>query len=69
MASNANKTTKPAPEPAPVGAPRQLEGGRAVNVYLDAASITKAERLGDGVISKGIRIALQAAKITTKGKQ
>lgn len=42
----------------PVGAPRQLDGGKRVNVYLDAASLARAAELGDGNVSEGIRIAL-----------
>lgn len=52
-----DKPTKP--PAAPVGAPRKLKGGRRVNVYLDDASIAEAERLGAGIVSEGIRIALQ----------
>jgi hypothetical protein len=41
-----------------VGRPAELEGGARKNVYLDAASIAKAKKLGKGNISVGIRIAL-----------
>jgi hypothetical protein len=38
--------------------PQEMDGGERRNVYLDAASITKARKLGEGRISLGIRIAL-----------
>ena len=41
-----------------VGRPVELEGGGRRNVYLDAASITRAVKLGKGNLSEGIRIAL-----------
>lgn len=41
-----------------VGAPAKLDGGRRVNVYLDASSIAAAERIGEGNVSEGIRRAL-----------
>ena len=41
-----------------VGRPAELEGGERKNVYLDAASVAKARKLGKGNISVGIRIAL-----------
>lgn len=37
---------------------RKLQGGRRVNVYLDAESLAKASRIGGGNVSEGIRIAL-----------
>lgn len=43
------------------GRPPELDGGRRVNVYLDAASIATASRLGQGNVSDGIRIALAKA--------
>lgn len=42
------------------GRPRTV-GGKNVNIYLDADSIERAKRLGDGSVSQGIRRALQAA--------
>lgn len=41
-----------------VGAPRGLEDGQAIKVYLDDASIVRARLLGAGNVSKGIREAL-----------
>lgn len=41
-----------------VGRPAELEGGVRKNVYLDAASIAKARKLGKGNFSLGLRIAL-----------
>ncbi|WP_434627071.1 hypothetical protein [Chromobacterium sp. CV08] len=42
------------------GAPPRMEGGARHNVYLDAESIDIAQALGDGNISRGIRLALRA---------
>ncbi|AXE33150.1 hypothetical protein [Chromobacterium phragmitis] len=42
------------------GAPQKMQGGARHNVYLDAASIAAALALGDGNISRGIRLALKA---------
>lgn len=42
----------------PVGAPRQMDGGKRVNVYLDSDSLARAAELGGGNVSEGIRIAL-----------
>lgn len=44
--------------PGVVGRPPEMEGGKRVNVYLDAASLARASRLGDGNVSEGIRRAL-----------
>lgn len=44
----------------PLGAPRKLDAGRAVNVFLDAASLARAAEFGAGNVSEGIRIALAA---------
>lgn len=44
-----------------VGRPAEMSGGKRVNVYLDAESITIAERLGRGNVSEGIRRALIAS--------
>lgn len=43
-----------------VGRPAKLAGGKRVNVYLDASSLTRAAELGSGNVSEGIRIALAA---------
>ena len=40
------------------GAPRALEAGQAIKVYLDDASIERARSFGQGNVSKGIRLAL-----------
>lgn len=40
------------------GRPAELDQGRAVRVYLDAASLDAAARLGSGNVSAGIRAAL-----------
>ena len=45
-------------EPLKKGRPAELKDGRAINVYLDAESISAAEALGNGSISAGIRAAL-----------
>lgn len=44
--------------PGEVGRPAEMEGGKRVNVYLDAQSLARAARLGDGNVSEGIRRAL-----------
>lgn len=36
-----------------------MEKGKRVNVYLDALSLATANKLGNGNVSEGIRIALQ----------
>lgn len=46
----------------PVGAPPKMKDGRKMHVYLDAATIEIAQRLGDGNISEGIRKAVAAYK-------
>lgn len=46
-------------ENAPVGRPPELKAGQCKNVYLDALSIERAERLGGGNVSEGIRLALK----------
>ncbi len=43
------------------GRPAEMEGGKRVNVYLDAASLAAAAALGDGNVSEGIRKALKAS--------
>ncbi len=45
-------------KPPSVGRPAEMDGGKRVNVYLDAASLAAAAALGDGNVSEGIRIAL-----------
>lgn len=49
------------------GRPTELEGGKRVNVYLDAASIAIATRLGNGNVSEGIRTALKLASDASQG--
>ena len=44
------------------GRPEEMDGGKRVNVYLDAASLERARDIGNGNISVGIRIALAQAK-------
>ncbi len=44
-----------------VGRPSEMAGGKAVNVYLDAESISIATKLGNGNVSEGIRKALKQA--------
>ena len=46
--------------PRPVGRPPEIDAGRRVQVYLDAASLRIAARLGGGNTSAGIRAALAA---------
>ena len=41
------------------GRPYQMDGGRRVQVYLDAESIDRAEQIGCGNVSAGIREALR----------
>ena len=36
-----------------------MDGGRRVQVYLDAESIDRAEQIGGGNVSAGIREALK----------
>jgi hypothetical protein len=50
-------TSKPKTNP---GRPPSLSGGKRVNVYLDAASIKAADKLGGGNVSEGIRKSLLA---------
>lgn len=45
----------------PIGRPAELDGGRAIKVYLDAESIAIAKRLGNDNVSEGIRKALKQA--------
>ena len=44
------------------GRPIEMQGGKKVNVYLDAESIAMAKALGIGNVSEGIRKALRASK-------
>ncbi len=44
------------------GRPSEMEGGKRVNVYLDADSLEIASVLGKGNVSEGIRKALSKAK-------
>lgn len=43
------------------GRPSEMTGGKRVNVYLDAASLKAAAKLGSGNVSEGIRKALEIA--------
>ncbi len=52
------KQTKPKASP---GRPPSLSGGKRVNVYLDAASLKAADKLGGGNVSEGIRMSLNNA--------
>lgn len=45
--------------PAKLGRPVEMDGGKRVNVYLDAASLARAAELGGGNVSEGIRAALK----------
>ena len=45
-----------------IGRPSEMEGGKAVKVYLDAESIAIATKLGNGNVSEGIRKALKQAE-------
>lgn len=42
------------------GRPPKMGGGGRINVYLDAASVEAARRLGEGNVSLGIRRAIEA---------
>lgn len=46
------------------GRPRKIDAGRRVNVWLDQASVERAEVLGDGNVSAGVRKALADSKKT-----
>ena len=43
------------------GRPTEMDGGKRVNVYLDAESIALATRIGKGNVSEGIRKAIKIA--------
>lgn len=45
-----------------VGRPNEMEGGKRVQVYLDAESLAIANKLGSGNVSEGIRKALKQAE-------
>ena len=44
------------------GRPDTMDSGRRIQVYLDAPSLAIAERLGNGNVSAGIRVALAGAE-------
>ena len=44
------------------GRPAEMTGGKRRNVYLDDASGAAAEKIGNGNISEGIRLALASYK-------
>lgn len=44
------------------GRPAEMSGGKRRNIYMDDESAAIAEKLGNGNISDGIRIALAMAK-------
>ena len=41
------------------GRPKVIDGGKAVKILLDATSIARAKKLGNGNVSEGIRLALR----------
>lgn len=45
------------------GRPSEMDGGKRVNVYLDADSLAIAAKLGDGNVSEGIRKALKITSL------
>jgi hypothetical protein len=45
--------------PPSLGRPAEMEGGKRVNVYLDADSLARAAAKGNGNVSEGIRLALK----------
>ena len=47
------------------GRPAELADGKRLNVYLDSRSMETATRLGDGNLSLGIRLALEASEPVT----
>ena len=55
-----SKQDKTATEKRRIGRPSSVEGKR-VQVYLDAASLEAAAKLGHGKVSNGIRQALKIA--------
>ena len=44
------------------GAPKQLEGGKRHNVYLDAETVRKAQDIGPS-LSEGLRKAVEAYQL------
>lgn len=46
-----------------IGAPKQLKDGKARNTWMDSATSEKAEKIGQGSVSAGIRIAVEAYKL------
>ena len=44
------------------GRPAEMTGGKRTNIYLDGDGRSVAEKLGNGNVSEGIRIALAQAK-------
>lgn len=44
------------------GRPAEMAGGKRTNIYLDGDGRSVAEKLGNGNVSEGIRIALAQAK-------
>jgi len=57
------------PVPNAPGRPKEIESGRRVNAWLDQASVDRAEALGDGNVSAGIRAALSASFPSTEIKK
>lgn len=53
---------KPHPRRPHPGRPQVMDRGHRVNVYLDADSVARAKKIGDGNISEGIRRALSDLK-------
>lgn len=47
------------------GRPTELADGKRINVYLDSRSLESATRLGNGNLSLGIRLALDASEPVT----
>ena len=48
------------------GRPAEMQGGKRVQVYLDAKSLEIADRIGGGNVSEGIRQALKQAELPTE---
>lgn len=46
------------PKTKPPGRPQSLPDGKRLNVYLDAATIDKATKIGKGNLSAGLRKAV-----------
>lgn len=45
------------------GRPSEMDGGKRVNVYLDAESLHAAAKIGNGNVSEGIRKAIKLSII------